>query len=1080
MLQIYRASAGSGKTFRLTGDYIRLLFGAEKLNQHRKILAVTFTNKATEEMKSRILLELNKMANGDDSKFRNEIMKEFNLAEEQVNRKAGKMLLNILHDYSAFSISTIDSFFQQIIRAFARDIGIHGGYELELHTDQVLDQAVDNLFSDLAEKENKLLLDWLTGFAEEKIEKSESWNLQGSIRSLGFEIFKESYQHKAEITNQKLHNREFLLEYKKELSAIEAEFANRVKKISVEALGIIESNGLETTDFKGGQKSAMNKLYQLKDGIFKLTDTFFKMAIDVQDCYTKSASKATITAIETSYFNGLQQKLQEIATIFEVDIIQYNTVKIIRKHLNTLGILSDLAMQIKKLTSDRQIMLISDSNLLLNKIIDNSETPFIYEKTGVQIDHFMIDEFQDTSVLQWKNFMPLIKNSLAAGNFNLLVGDVKQSIYRWRNSDWKLLDNQVYTDFNPEEIHSEVLGTNWRSDRNIIGFNNVFFRDASIILQQKLNETLETVSLTETSDLQNKIIGAYRDIAQDVSEKASDGCVKFNFINQENQEEKWKEISLNKLPSMLEDLQLRGYRPCDIAILVRENDDEVQIINKLLHYKNSAEANKQLSYNIMSTKGLLLGSSSSVRFLLSLLHLLVNPDDELNKTIVSYEFARGKLKLSAEEAVRAAINDAKESSKLSPLFSDEENELLLSYRHFPLFEMTEKIIGSFDLCSWYHEIVFIQAFQDLIFKFSTGKSSDLNSFIHWWNISGNKESIATPEDESAFRIMTIHKSKGLDFPVVIIPFCDWELDSRKRNILWCETDELPFGKIPLIPVEYSSVLAKSVFAESYYREMMQTYIDNINVAYVAFTRPEHELIVVCPKPKPDKSGNYTIKTLAGLLYHTFTNADEDVLMHYNAENDTFTLGEPTHHIKIENPSRQADNFLSEYPVIDISDRLRIRHKYHSIFSDKNDISSNPLEYGILMHEILCNIKTTDDIDVITTDFVRQGRISEIEAEKIQMEIRDFCQKPIVEPWFRKGLHVLNETPVLTPEGHEYRPDRIVIDGKNAIIIDYKFGENEMPKYESQVKNYSSLLDKMGYNSQSYLCYVKLNKIVEVN
>ena len=720
-----------------------------------------------------------------------------------------------------------------MIRSFARDIGVHGGYNLELDNSSTLEQSVDNLFLDLSKDENKQLLQWLTAYAEERIEQSENWNMRSNIMDLGQEIFKESYQHKAEDTNRKLHEREFLTNYRKSLREIKTTFEAKVKQTATEGLNIMARNGLTHEDFA---YKTTNTLEKLVKGKLEISNRFIGFAEDVTNCYTKSKPQDIKSAIESAYNAGLQKCFRQVVDLLSIDIVEYNSAVMVLKHINTLGILSDLAVQIKKLTDEQNTMLISDSNMLLNKIIDNSDTPFVYEKTGIHIDNFMIDEFQDTSVLQWKNFHPLMANSLAAGKFNLVVGDVKQSIYRWRNSDWKLLDEKILTDFRPEQLHEENLDTNWRSDKNIIDFNNSFFRRAAQLLQSKLNANLQAVLpvYPHLEALTHKIEHAYANIHQQVSSKAGTGRVQFNFIAQDENDDGWKAESLERLPVMLEDLQSRGYRPNDIAILVRTNKEEVDVIHKLLNFKTTAEAKPEFCYDIMGNEGLLIGASASVRFVLGILQLFVNPDDSIQQTIVNYEYARGRQKKSENEALNACFVNAKTTNKsFSSLFTENENTALKHLQNSSLFDMVERIISLFEVGEWHNEAVFVQAFQDVVFRYTTGKTADLNSFLIWWKKHGGKQCISTPDNQSAMRIMTVHKSKGLDFKVVIMPFCDWKLDSSMRNILWCEPTQAPFNELPLLPIEYSSKLGQSIFAESYFDEQMHVFIDSLNVAYVA-------------------------------------------------------------------------------------------------------------------------------------------------------------------------------------------------------------------------------------------------------
>lgn len=1086
MLNIYRASAGSGKTYRLTQDYIHLLFDPQKERAHRRILAVTFTNKATDEMKSRILKELHALAQGFASDYRADLMAKFRMNEQTVNERAKHILTNILHDYSSFSISTIDRFFQQVIRSFARDIGVHGGYNLELDSSSTLEQSVDNLFLDLSKAENRQLLNWLTEFAEERIEQSENWNMRGNIMELGREIFKESYQHKAEDTNKKLHEREFLTNYRKSLRKIKTDFEAKVKLVASEGMRIMARNGLTHEDFA---YKTTNTLEKIVGGKFEISNRFIGFATDVSNCYTKSKPQDIKSAIESAYQNGLQKCFGDIVELLQVEIITYNSAILVLKHINTLGILSDLAVQIKKLTDEQNTMLISDTNLLLNKIIDNSDAPFVYEKTGIHVDNYMIDEFQDTSTLQWKNFQPLLDNSLSAGKFNLVVGDVKQSIYRWRNSDWKLLDEKILTDFRPEQLHEENLETNWRSDKNIIDFNNSFFYRAAQLLQSKLNENLQAVLPVYPSleTLTHKIEHAYANIHQQTSPKAATGRVQVSFIPRDENEDGWKAESLERLPAILEKLQAQGYRAADICILVRKNDEEQQVIHKLLNYKTTVEAKPEYCYDIMGNEGLLIGAAASVRFVLGVLQLFVNPADSIQQTIVNYEYARGRQHKSENEALNACFSTTpKEENVFSPLFSNSENNQLYALQHSSLYDMVEQIISLFGVGAWHNEAVFVQAFQDVVFRFSNNKTADLNSFLTWWKKHGEKQCISTPDNQNAMRIMTVHKSKGLDFKVVVMPFCDWDIDSRMRNILWCEPTVAPFNELPLLPIEYGSKLGNSIFAESYFDEQMHQYIDSLNVAYVAFTRAKNELICLSPAPKKEVEGLDKINSLSTLLTTCFQvntpGLDAQFIPltnSFNEQEKLFELGEPTQAVYRDKPSTDINEKVNNYPSVSSFDRLRIRHQSLDYLLENQQLTDSRLNYGLVMHDILKQITHKSDQQNAIADLVRSGRISEEESKTVEDELQHFWNMPETESWFSPDARVLNETTILIPTGEQYRPDRVVIRGNEATIVDYKFGDKESKTYLQQVQQYMNLIAEMGYSTSGFVCYVSLKKVERV-
>ncbi len=1102
MLNIYRASAGSGKTYRLTQDYIHLIFDPKKDNLHRRVLAVTFTNKATDEMKSRILKELHLMATDQKSDYRVGLMDKFKMSDEAVNQRSKQILTAILHDYSSFSIHTIDTFFQQIIRAFAREIGVHGGYNLELDKDAILDQAVDNMYIDLSKSENKQLLQWLTEFAEERIEQSESWDIRSKINTLGLEIFKESYQHKADETNQKLHDRVFLTQYRSTLRNIKSDFESRMKTTAQSALKLIVDHGLTTESFKGGSRSAMKNLDKFLKGVFDPKDTFFALASDVKNAYSSSGNKNIISAIEEVYASGLHDKLMDIVKLLKGDAyIQYNSAILILKHINTLGILSDLAVQIKRITTEQNSMLISDSNLLLNRIIDESDAPFVYEKTGVYVDHFMIDEFQDTSTLQWHNFHPLVDNSLAAGKLNLVVGDVKQSIYRWRNSDWNLLDESIMHQFSSEQIHEEDLDTNWRSDKNIVGFNNSFFHRASHLLQDKLNDNLTDViqSHPNLEPLTNKIVHAYSNTHQHFSPKAQEGYVKFCFIPADENEAGWKEESLARLPRMLEDIQSRGYKPNDIAILVRKKDEAKQVIERLLTYKTSTDASEKYCYNIMGNEGLLLGASGAVRFILGIMHLLLDSTDSIQQAIVNFEYNKCFKGLSDNEALNQCFGlQSTDQRVVSPLFSNEQNTKLHQLKHVSLLEMVESIIVVFNIGNWQHQAVFIQAFQDVVYQFSNTKTADLNSFLRWWKLTNEKLYISTPDNDNAMRIMTIHKSKGLDFKVVVMPFCDWEIDSSKRNFIWCEPTQAPFNQIPLLPLEYTSKMNSSIFAENYFDEQMHQYIDSLNIAYVAFTRAKHELICCAPAPKEAKTSkdgksakvdskkSDKLSRFSQLLMNVFTTStlglDAKLMSlteHFDADQKMMQIGQ--HTLSNDNGEKRVavDDKISTYPSVSIKGRLELQHFSTDMWLQNQAMGDSRLNYGLIMHDILRAMRTKSDQSSAIQKMMLEGRINQEESRIIEAEFEKFWMMPLTESWFADSLTIHNERSILMPSGEQYRPDRVLIDGQQATVIDYKFGDAQDPKHQKQVSRYKELIAQMGYRASGFLCYVSLGKVVEV-
>ncbi len=1096
MLNVYRASAGSGKTFRLTKDYIHLLFRHQGENLHRHILAVTFTNKATEEMKSRILKELFALAQGQPSNYRKSLMEEYGRNEAEVNLKAKQILVSLLYDYSSFAVSTIDSFFQQVIRSFAREMGINGAYNLEMENDAVLSQAVDNLFFNLSKNENKLLLDWLISFAEESMEQNGKWNLKNDIINFGTEIFKENYQYRADEIGKKLHNRDFLGKYIGKLKKIKTDFEEEVKKLAQEGIRIMTDFELTHDDFHYKETKLFDKL--ISGNVAAPNRTFRKYADDVENCTNKSTPNWVKNKVNSAYISGLGKCFEKINEIFQEPFIRYNSVDIVLKHIYKLGILSDLAMEINQLTAEQNTFLISDTNLLLNRIIDNSDTPYVYEKIGNKLQHFMIDEFQDTSVLQWKNFLPLVRNSLAENNFNMVVGDVKQSIYRWRNSDWKLLDEQIFKDFTPQQIRQEPLNVNWRSDRNIVKFNNNFFSQSAQLLQQQLNANIQEYLPADkypfVSELSNKIQHAYTDTEQKVSEKAGAGHVCIQFIP--NNKKNWQEESLNRLPIMLENFQDRGYKASDIAILVRDKKDAALVIESLMNYKNSPSAKEGYCYDILGNEGLLIGKASSVRFIVGLLKLFVSPSDDIQLTIVSLEYALNKLGKTKNEALRdiAALKKNTEN-KFSHLFDSEEEKALQAIRHYSLFDRVEQIISLFKIGEWENQAPFVQAFQDLVYNFTAKGFPDISDFLSWWDEAGCNKFVTMPADQEAIHIMTIHKAKGLDFPVVILPLCDWALEGNKHktNVLWCETNVPPFSELPLLPISYNQYLRQSIFTQNYFDEQMHLYIDNLNLAYVAFTRPKNELVCMAPAPdekneekneeKKKKSTSETVKNVSSLLWQFVqtqqSTIGENSSMRKDDENKIYEWGEATYAPQKEIISSTKSEKFVQYPSCNSAQKLQIRHQGTQYLIEEKDLSDSQLNYGIIMHEILRKITNQADQDKVLLEFVSSGQISQAEKITVEKGLEKFWSLPQAKEWFNGEGRILNETTILSPENRLHRPDRVIIQEAKATVIDYKFGQKESKYHLAQVKEYMDLIAQMGYQTKGYVCYAELGKVVEV-
>ncbi len=1076
MLTVYRASAGSGKTYTLTGEYLVLLFSSPQA--YRRILAVTFTNKATDEMKGRIVEELYRLSSGQSSGYVALLTQKFRLDEVEVRKRARAILIAILHDYAAFNISTIDRFFQQTMRAFTREIGLQGGYGLELDQEQVLDQAIDGLLASLDKQANKELLGWLVQFASEKVESGSAWNLRQDIGRLSRELFKENYKAFEKELREDIADKKALEQYKELLYALIRSEESRVKETGQKALALLDACGLTPDDFKGGQRSPIGLFRKWAAGVMKEpTATFINWIGNPEAFYTAKTEAGVRARIEEAFERGLNECMREIADVF-ANCTQYLTAKEIVRYYFTLGILNDVSAQLAEYRQEKNILLIADTTELLNKVIAGCDAPFIYEKTGVSIDHYMIDEFQDTSGMQWENFRPLIRESLSQRSFNLIVGDVKQSIYRFRNSDWKLLDEQLGVDFRSEGVEDRILGVNWRSCRCIVEFNNAFFHTAPLLLQAMFNEGLGDSPLSdkERAYIEGKIVQAYGKLYQEVPPRLreKDGHVKVEFLTSTDEAD-WKEQALSRLPGIVEQLQANGYALRDIAILVRTNKEGAQVADTLLAYKES-HPDSPYKYDLISDDALFVSGSSAVRFLVALLRHLRNRGEETARRVAVFNYTLLK-----------AAADARTSTSL-PLqetdFPAEVKDELYRLSRESLYEITEGLLRLFGPLFPEAEQVFIQAFMDMVHEFVQGESSDITGFLKWWDEKGARKTVTTPDAQDAIRILTVHKSKGLGFKAVLLPFGDWEIDHKplKPVILWCHPEKAPFNRLHLVPVRYSSTLSRTIFAREYYDEKLHAYIDNLNTLYVAFTRAKEELIVFSPSPKKaEKAGCISELLWLGLAHANRPATPDgcpltDLSARFDREKGCFEHGtwwKPE--VVAGVPSGFEEIRLERIASVTPQDRLRLRLQGKLFFFD-----DARRKYGALMHEILSRIRVPADVAASVDRYRYAGIVTKQECDVLQERLNELLKSPEVLPWYDGNARILNEVDILSGKAVAHRPDRIVITGQEVTVVDYRFGEKESPGHFRQMKENLHLVSAMGYTEvKGFIWYVDLNKIEQV-
>ena len=1059
----YSASAGSGKTHALTGFYLsRVLYDP---TAYRHILAVTFTNGASAEMKGRILSELHKLASGNRSDFIDYLKTKFPEiipsgagSEEKIRHNASLALNYILHDYSRFTVGTIDSFFQRVIRAFVREIDIPSGYELELEHDMLLGDAVEELLKEVAT--DKKLRDWITSYVESRLDDNRSWDVRRDIMEVASYIFREEFRQLTKEERNTLSDYEKLKEYSEKIFSIRNGFEKELKETAERGIEIFERCGLSASDFTQGDKGVGGWLKKYASGRNDKPNSYWAKAVNENSYTTAKASPSVKSAMEAAISQGLGEAVTAIYNLFEKKYPSYAAANAQVKTIHIMGILGSVASRVRELAHDENIFLLSDSGELISKLIEDDDTPFIYEKIGAQYDHYIIDEFQDTSRIQWRNFQPLIAETLARGNDNLVVGDVKQSIYRWRNSDWHIIHSELGKSFTHDAVKSDYLDTNYRSRSNIIRFNNSLFNPDNIpaLCDGKLN--FESLRLADV----------YGEAVQKENPDRPGGFVKVKLYPATG-EEKWMESVLADLPLLIEELQDQGYSARDIMFLCRKNDEGKSIINRILEYSASCSPENRQKYNFEVTSGesLYLERNPAVSFLVSCLRYMVNPAGRINRSLMvrCYGLAMGK----EDDSVYAGDLSMEPSENIFP---EGWKESIDTFRNSSLFAATEKMIQLFRLGENSANVAYLNSFQDLVLWYSSRYTSDISSFVIWWEKEGTKRTVAQSDRQEAMRVMTIHKAKGLQSKVVIMPFTAWKFDppSFTKPLLWVKDVPDVFSPMPVVLPEYGKSLEDSLFSEEAGYEKASRYLDAVNMLYVACTRAVDALYIMAPDAG-DK--NDSSASVAWLIRDGLKNGVEGCEWEEDSNGRKLIFGTLPEVKHEEEPPVMR---LDRYNVSLREGIMRLRTGGAMPLDEKHLEDESGRVYGIVMHELLSRIITHDDIIRAVTQLTDAGMVMSDEAEDLKLKIKDLLSDTRVKHWFDPAMRVLNEATVLLPSGHARRPDRVMMDGDSVIVVDYKFGEQEQ-KHKYQAGEYKRLLKDMGYvNVKAYLWYVGKD-IIEV-
>lgn len=1028
----------------------------------KHILAVTFTNKATQEMKDRIIAYLSDFANGKPNELAAELKEELVLDESAFREHAQEVLSAILHRYSQFSISTIDAFFQKVIRSFTREAGLGGDYRLEVEQDAVLDEVIDNLIDELGN--NQQLTRWVVDFAKENLENDRAWDVRESLIEFANEIFREDYKNIEDEVIRETQRKNFFNDLLTDLRHLKFEFTGFVRAKAQEAVREIQANGFQEQDFKygGGIYNFFRKVAGFsrvkdfdEDAKGKRPDT------DYQDSANWPAKDSPRRAAILALTNAkLLPLLNEILAYRRKHYTAALSAESALNNFYAFGLIADISRKLKEYKDENNLMLLADAPKFLNGVIQDSDTPFIYEKVGSFYRNYLIDEFQDTSGLQWKNFFPLLVNSLDQGHKSLVVGDVKQAIYRWRGGDLQLLQEQVEQHIGPERVEVKGLNSNYRSSTSIVAFNNELF-----------DTTASLVTLKTGHPISKKV---YEDAGQRAF-RQHEGFVQIQFLP-ESRDEKWQETALHSVPAFLEKLQGLGVPLKDIAILVRRKEEGQQIVRYLLEYKNSDQANPLYRYDVVSNESLRVDGAASVRLILGAMRYLFNPDDDIARAQLAYEYHHLHALERTFTEVFAVTNQVVFDTLLPPSFAKQKAAL----KKLPLFDLTESLIQLFDLRGQQGEFTYIQAFQDAVLNFYNRERNDLGAFLEWWEDNKHKTAIQVSGDVDAVQIFTIHKSKGLQFKYVIIPFCSWNLDHEMGKFpnLWVKSNEPPFQRAGYLPVRYSSALEETYFSEYYREEHTRSHLDNLNLLYVALTRAENGLMVIAPYSKTT-----SVRSAAQLLYLGILQ-NESLLAGWNDEAKIFNAGS-----WVLPPSREKKESseaieLSVYPSYPWGDKLVIRQSAKEFFDGEDHSQREKIKYGIYLHAVLSRIRYTEEIPDTLDQLLQEGMISESDKDTLRTQLDELLQNQEVAGWFSKEWDVRTEVPILLPDGAESSPkdssrrvDRLMLKDRKAVVVDFKTGEPGKSD-QKQVLEYIEVLRKMNFiEVEGYLLYVRTGELI---
>lgn len=1098
MILINKASAGSGKTYTLVKEYLIMLLGKKTEggnyildkhpnDNHRYILAITFTNKATEEMKSRIVETLDVLAsNPDESPYITDLTTMLGASKDDISKSAGIAERQMLEDYTNFNVCTIDTFFQKILRTFAYEVNLSSNYGVELNDEYVVELGVNNLktrLHDESGKKNKSLSHWLWMFVQDSMKNGSSWDVFYKPKSKKT-VDNSLYNFAKVLTN------EVVKKNSKQLFDFLADPKN------IQAFNVALNSGI--TNLISEVKECVDEIFKMLEGPGIKANKNFTNFLDalnnsanpflIKDLDKKVEKKIA----DQSFVNKNSASVNDIAICdCLTQILDNNTVYASYKKIldltYQLGLLGDINASMQDFTNENNTILLSGTNDIVKRIIDGCETPFIYERIGMYLHNFLLDEFQDTSRMQWENLLPLVRNGLANGHDSLIIGDVKQSIYRFRNSDPQLLHSQLKVDFSNDSIkYNEGRSINWRSARNIVHWNNAFFRFLSMALNMdEFYADVEQEVSPKNEKLPGHVVVARREIPD--KKKDTDGNNDSKTESNDNSNDNdsnFKEWAIEKMIVDLQSLLARGFKQKDIAVLSNTNREGQLAISRIMKW-NIENPDKQMK--VVSEESLLVISSPAVRIVVNILKMLdrceAHNEDGREMPMVLRRFEANRSEgMDTSEAFEDAIVSKDED------IADYIDRLYETSKSACLDSVVEQIIKS-QLSKQMTEenTPYLLAFLDSVVDFMSRYGSNIHHFLKWWDKVGPGLSISSPDNIDAIRVITIHKSKGLQFPCVLIPMFDWNFD--QSSIEWIETagfkDKLPKGVAipPIVPVKRDN---KSTLFDNEFKKIARSNImDSLNKTYVACTRAQYELIIYTENNK--ELG----LQLSQFLETCRNNADIAPTPTENCDPDVvYELGKPM--LRSDIPALNSDDnalpdnvesrIMPPYSVVSDVDRWKLTSPDIII-----DVRGTTRWVGEMLHKVMERVRTPKNLKKAFGRALHRGMITEEEHDEYLALLSKRLTDPRVADWFANDNRLMLERSVTIGGNGQKRPDRVVMKPNGEIIIvDYKFGDrsdDNDTKYKRQVAGYKrAVCDALGCRPgcvSGYVWYIHSGDILAV-